>query len=135
MFKLTHSEFEVLKKRQKQGRRLAIKRGEFIASAAPYGYDKIAVNGKKTLRPNAYAKYVKVIFELRAEGRNFTSIARALTAMGAPTSTGAEWSRSTVRGILANPAYAGLVRWNGDLFLGLHEPIISSELFNAVQHK
>ncbi|MGH2731040.1 MAG: recombinase zinc beta ribbon domain-containing protein, partial [Actinomycetota bacterium] len=35
--------------------------------------------------------------------------------------------------ILANPAYRGLIRWNGSLFEGVHEPLVDQELFERAQ--
>ena len=35
--------------------------------------------------------------------------------------------------ILANPAYRGLVRWNGETHPGLHEPLIDDETFDKAQ--
>ena len=42
-------------------------------------------------------------------------------------------SRSNVERILKNPIYAGHFRWNGELIKGIHEPIISFDLYEQVQ--
>ena len=53
------------------------------------------------------------------------------TGRGAGPQAFTTWS---VRDILANPFYAGLVRWNGqETFQGQHESIISLELWQACQ--
>jgi hypothetical protein len=40
---------------------------------------------------------------------------------------------ATVHRILTRPFYAGLIIWNGETYLGRHEPIISVEEFEHVQ--
>ena len=43
------------------------------------------------------------------------------------------FTTASVRGILHNPFYTGKVSYKGKLFTGLHEPLVSQELFDAVQ--
>lgn len=85
-------------------------------------------------------------------------IAHRLDAFGIPSPSGNHWTGTTIRYILKNPAYTGKVRWGrnktkktvvngvpvskryraadgGLLVDGLHEAIISSELWNAVQSR
>lgn len=40
---------------------------------------------------------------------------------------------ASVRGILHNPFYAGKIRHCGDIFPGVHQPLVSEELFDVVQ--
>lgn len=84
------------------------------------------------------------------------TIAHRLDAFGIPSPAGNGWEGYTIRYMLKNPAYIGKVRWGrnktkkivvdgipaskryidakGALLVdGLHEPIISSELWDAVQ--
>jgi site-specific DNA recombinase len=42
-------------------------------------------------------------------------------------------SLNAVYSILRNPVYIGKIRWNDKIFQGIHEPIISEELFNRAQ--
>ena len=83
-----------------------------VLSGAPYGYNYI----KKTEVSNAYytineteAKVVKEIFELYANGSNsINGIAKYLNQKKIPTKkNNSRWERSTVWGILKNPAYKG----------------------------
>lgn len=82
-------------------------------------------------------------------------IARRLNEMGIPPRSGTVWTASTIRDILCNPTYIGKVRWgrravkksmdngiivrhrprNEDYILenGLHEPILSAEIFEQAQ--
>jgi site-specific DNA recombinase len=42
-------------------------------------------------------------------------------------------TKSEVHRLLRNPIYVGDFRWNGDLYRGSHEPLVSREVFEAVQ--
>ena len=43
------------------------------------------------------------------------------------------FTTASVRGILHNPFYTGMIRHNGELMPGVHEPLISQEVFDLVQ--
>jgi hypothetical protein len=45
------------------------------------------------------------------------------------------FTNASVRGILHNPFYAGLVKHRGRLYPGLHEPLVGQEVFDLVQDK
>jgi site-specific DNA recombinase len=83
-----------------------------VLSGAPYGYRY----RRKTETSAAYyevleaeAAIVRQVFALYTEaGRSINAIARWLNDARVPTRTGtAQWERSTVWGLLRNPAYAG----------------------------
>jgi len=83
-----------------------------ILSGAPYGYRYV----KKTDTSAAYyevlesqAGVVRMVFEMYTKQQlNIRAIARLLNQRGIPTRTGkTRWERSTVWGILRNPAYQG----------------------------
>jgi site-specific DNA recombinase len=82
-----------------------------VLSGAPYGYNYI----KKTDTANAYyvinkqeAEVVGKIFELYThENYSINKIAEHLNNQGIPTRKNRYWERSTVWGILKNPAYKG----------------------------
>jgi len=42
-------------------------------------------------------------------------------------------SKSNYQYILKNPIYCGLIRYNGELYEGKHEPIVAKKLFDRVQ--
>jgi len=44
-------------------------------------------------------------------------------------------SKGAIHTILQNPVYVGQFRWKGKIYDGSHEPLISVEIFNAVQEK
>lgn len=82
--------------------------GERNGAPAPYGYD--IVDREMLLNKNE-AKWVKYIFNrYRAVGAQ--TIAKELNQKGIRTKKGKVWSDFSIRYVLRNPIYAGLVRWN-----------------------
>jgi Recombinase zinc beta ribbon domain/Recombinase len=47
--------------------------------------------------------------------------------------SGRRMTKSEIHRILRNPLYYGDFLWNGKLYRGVHEPIVSKQLFEAVQ--
>jgi site-specific DNA recombinase len=77
------------------------------------------------------APAVQAAFRLRARGWPLGRIREALDAQGTRSSRGKPLSRQALRAIFANPFYAGVVRLNGKLYPGKHQPLVSGELFDA----
>lgn len=142
------------------GRLLSVQNGNFIGQTPPYGYRKITLkDGKKkyhTLEPDPEkAKIVKMVFELYAQGTKASDIARTLNGMGVPSPSGVQWTSSSVKPMISNNHYIGMVHWNrrkqiriieyGELIVtrprqeeyltypGKHPAIIEPELWAAVQ--
>lgn len=156
---------EYSKKILKSGRDLSAKSGNYIGMTSPYGYDKtVVMDGRRkcpTLAINEeQADHVRMMFNAYAyENIGAWKIADRLNNMGIKSPRGQLWSPDSIRDILDNPLYIGKIRWNqrkavyvvdngefrrtrplndGDDFIyveGRHEPIISEELFNAVQEQ
>jgi site-specific DNA recombinase len=108
-----------------------VREGRWMSGRTPYGYTR----GEGLLVPDsAKAPIVRRIFQLYAEGKlGTTAIARTLEAEGAPAPRKHGWSPNALQLILANPAYRGLVRWNGAVHPGLHEPLVDEETFERAQ--
>ena len=148
----------------KAGRDLASKKGAYLC-LAPYGYEKTRIDdGKKkisTLTINEeQASIIKMIFDWYVnENIGTQTICNRLNNLQIKPPKINVWRPDAIRDIIENPIYIGMVRWNtrkgvwkvedgdfkktrpvnqGDdriLTKGLHEPIISEELFNAAQAK
>lgn len=156
---MARREYKLINRRIQRGRVASVNEGRYIASAAPYGYDRVKISGGKgyTLKPNKEAAIVKYIFEQYLNCGGAGAVAAALEDMGIPSRKGKAWSRATVAGILKNPVYIGKIRWsyrknvkqsrggqivtqrkandNYILAEGLHEPIIDEDLFYKVLKK
>ena len=73
------------------------------------------------------------IFEVYASGRGLKATARILNQEGLRGKNGKPFSIQTIRQILTNPAYIGMVKYAGEYYIGVHEPIIEKNLWDRVQ--
>ena len=112
----------------------AVKAGRFIWRA-PLGYTN-SKNGKgSTIKLDTErAPLVRKGFDLMATGNyHADDVLRTITALGLRTARGTPLPRQTWHAMLRNPLYTGWVK-SGDLIVrGVHSPIVSQELFDAVQ--
>ncbi len=92
-------------------------RGRWL-NRAPSGYDMI--NGE--LQPNELAPLIARVFELRAQGKPYPQIEAA---------TGIKYS--TVRSICHNRVYLGETKLRSAWYPGIHQPLVSAELFESAQ--
>jgi site-specific DNA recombinase len=99
--------------RSRRGKRHRAKAGEVaVLSCAPYGYRYVKKTDAAPARfeiLTAEAEVVRLIFEqYTVAGLSIGAVARLLNDQGIPTRRRApRWERSTVWGILRNPAYMG----------------------------
>ena len=114
----------------------------------PIGY---RMENKKWYPDEEYAPIVREIFERYADGEGSRAIAVSLHDRGIVTKNGKKVDNRRIDYILHNPAYIGKVRWTPDgskavskrkydneniiTADGLHDPIISMELWNRVQER
>lgn len=155
---------EYSKKILKRGKDLSAEQGKFLGSIAPYGYDRIKCaelgisDGKGwTLKQNENADIVKMIFDMAEDGVGIDRIVRHLVNIDAPLPHDSKWNDSTLKCILNNEAYYGMIAWgktkiivklidgvpvkkavkqkNYPLYVGLHKDraIITKEQFDRVQ--
>lgn len=160
---MSRREYQMINQRLQSGRIRAVTEGKYPAARAPYGYALTKLPRQKgntlTILPEE-AHIVRAIFEWYTEGFDgmrlgITRIAHKLNERGVPTRSGKIWTSCSVRDILQNPVYCGMVRWGGRkqikkmrsgeivtsrprsadplLVQGLHEAIVSKELFDLVQ--
>jgi site-specific DNA recombinase len=78
---------------------------------------------------------VRKLFEWYATGNySLLELARKSHEEGfAFRKNGQKIPKSVVHKILKNPIYYGDFRWNGKLYKGVHEPLVTRELFDRVQ--
>jgi site-specific DNA recombinase len=134
-------ERENIAERVKLGRERKVKEGYTLCSThASYGYDR--ENGQKIQTVNKKeAEVVREIFDMFVNrNMSLNSITKELSLRRIPTKLNAPtWCRKNVRNILQNCNYIGKVRHfldeaNYYEVNGLHEPIISNELFIMAKH-
>ena len=104
--------------RTRRGRRFAARQGKVSALGnAPFGYRYVAKHeGQGEARYEIIPEQSRVVQALfrwvGVEGLSLGEARQRLQQQGVLTPTGrAIWDRSTLRGILLNPAYQGTARW------------------------
>ena len=147
------------------GREASVKRGCYVCSRPLYGYDKVTITEGKRKYPTLaineeQTNIVRMIFnDYVNENIGTQTIANRLNDLKVKPPRGTLWTADSIRTILENPHYTGKVRWNTrkavlvvengefrktrpkttdeDYILceGMHEAIISEELFQAAQDK
>lgn len=155
-------ELRTIKRRMWAGRVASAKEGNWQSPRAPFGYRRIQLPDRSwTLEPIPdQADAVRMIYDLYLHGRDgetygMKRLAQLMQSLGYKTFAGKPWTRSSIRVILENPVYIGMIRWgyrkttkaidgsgtrrplNPDvqLYPGKHPAIVSRELYDAVQKK
>ena len=157
---MARREYKMINQRQQRGRLASIKEGKWVSNRAPYGYRRVKLPKEKgwTLEPDERAPVVLDIFRWYAgdgcEALGAPNIAHRLNTSGIPSPSGGEWLPHSVRTILQNPTYKGLIAWGRRadkkvyrdgalrhtrprsepelLVPGLHPAIVPPDLFDRV---
>lgn len=156
---------EYVKTILRAGKESAVKRGCYVAGKPLYGYDKITITEGKRKYPTLaineeQANIVRMVFDWYVnENIGIQAVSNRLNDMGIKPPMIDHWAPDTIRNMVENPHYIGKVWWNkrksalvvdngefrktrkkttDDEFIlcdGLHEAIISEEVFEAAQAK
>ena len=108
-------------------------------SSAPLGYDNYRekINGSEIryiVVDKERAPLIERVFKLYATGNySLKSLASVAYEEGLRSRNGIKVPKSGIHVMLNNPIYYGAFKWNGKLYEGSHAPIVSKELFDAVQ--
>ena len=123
-----------LKQNVERGIRQKLRRGEWLTKA-PFGY----VNNVKTrnIEPDKLkSRLVVRAFKEFATGKHcYESISQFLADHGVVTRNGTPLSKCAVSAMLCNRAYLGFVKHHGEWYDGTFAPILSPDLFEAVQKR
>ncbi len=167
---MSRREYKTINRRLQRGRLASANEGKYVGNTPPYGYRKVKLEKEKgfTLEPHPEeAEAVRLMFDLYVNGKKqedgtlrrlgVNLISQELNALKIPPRKNALWTQSSVRDILANPVYVGMIRWNWrktekkmvegrieksrpksapDTWLltkGRHPAIIDSQLFDEAQ--
>ncbi|WLB21916.1 recombinase family protein [Bradyrhizobium japonicum] len=121
-----------LREEVKKGMRGRLKQGIYPL-AAPTGYLDQG-GGKPKIPDPQRAPYVRDAFEWYADGRySLRTLSDELYERGFRTKSGKKVDASCLQKMLRNPFYIGVIRISGEVYAGIHEPIISKALFDRVQ--
>jgi site-specific DNA recombinase len=118
-----------LVRKLKSGRTEKHQRGGYSVGATATGFD--SVDGKLVV-VDEWAEIVKRIYRMALQGDGVNRIARILNEEGMTTKNDCRFYARTVKLILENRTYTGVVR-NRSERKGVHEAIISPSMFGRVQ--
>ena len=124
-----------ISERTKDGMRRAMREGCFLAKA-PYGYTNAKVMEKTSIIPNSHAEIVKSAYVEVAKGIDAVEIIRKRLK----EEIGLKIQKQQFYYMLRNPVYYGKIslqeykKENAELIDGIHEAIISKDLFLTVQN-
>lgn len=126
-------ERERIKERMAEGKIGRAKAGLYQGGyGLTYGYDYSVQTGQ--LEPNEYeAMVANDIFEMIADRMPLNAIANTLNEKGIKSKWKKRWSQTVIRQMASNQVYVGKIMYKDTVYDGLHEPIISQELFDRVQ--
>ena len=106
-------------------------------SRAPIGYRNVQRDdGKKVIEPDPdRAPLITKVFEWAATGEDSLSglAKRARQAGLTMKKSGKPLQRATLHRVLHNPLYKGDIEWDGEVFPGIHAPLVTPELWDRVQ--
>jgi site-specific DNA recombinase len=119
----------------KKSNTIKLQRGEW-PHKPPLGYKSVRNEenrAKHVPNPDA-ASLVHQAFELFATGRySLATLSEAMYERGLQTKTGRMFGRELMKKMLRRRFYIGQLEWQGKIYKGIHEPIISAKLFYRVQ--
>ncbi len=126
-------ESEINSERTKAGMQEAVMNGRWLKKMCGYSFQTHPVIRKSVLTPNEDAKHIKKMFDLVSQG-----LYSMLQIIGIMKKDGFYISKQTLSPLLRNPVYCGLLpdiynQNDGKHINGVHEPLISQELFFKVQ--
>ena len=109
----------------------------WLPSRPPIGYMTAIQNGKRIHVPDPKkAPFVINAFELYIKpGGTIESVWTLLKDLGVTTYNGRPLTRSSTHLLLCNPYYMGIIKFDGETYAGSQTPLISKQLFRAVQAK
>lgn len=119
---MSRREYKTTRRRMEGGRIASINEGKWVANRAPYGYERVKIQGEKgyTLQiVPEQAEVVRLIFSFYLNGREengayeqigCTKIAAYLNNNRIPPPAKL-WTAQTIANMLRNPSYMGKIKW------------------------
>ncbi|WP_196221278.1 recombinase family protein [Sansalvadorimonas verongulae] len=115
-------------------------KGMWMGGRVPYGYD---VEDRKLVVNPGETQVVNIIFETFVETRSLTETCYRVNDMGfrtklyrhkdGSTMGGMSYTKSTLRKMLTNKIYLGLIHHKGQWYPGQHKAIINRNLWETVE--
>ena len=135
-------EREIISERTRDKMGAAKRKGKWVGGRPPLGYNidkekhKLVINQKE-------AEIVRKIFNTYIEKRSLTSVTMIINDLGFTTKQhasgtgrkfgGIQFRSNGLQQLLRKPLYIGKILYQGEIYPGEHEAIISEETFQKVQ--
>ncbi len=122
-----------------RGMREAASRGFWVASYAPFGYNRVMVQDGPKKRPILEpdpdsAPIVRRIFDMAEAGKGTLDITKTLNDEGIASPRGQLWGKTSVHAILVNEAYTGTLVW-GTNSKRKADPVRVEKAFSAIVNR
>jgi DNA invertase Pin-like site-specific DNA recombinase len=128
-----HADSKAKGQHTKRGINKMVREGRWHGPA-PYGYRTAGSKEERRLIVDeAKATIVRRIFNEYLAGTGIARLAHNLTIDGVRPPRSTTWDRHSVANILDQVAYVGKVKVNGEVFDGVHEPLVDEEVWLRAQ--
>ncbi len=97
---------------------------------APFGYER---KNKKFIINKKESEIIRLIFETYVEIGSIGKLYDFLKEKNIKNRQGNPFLKPTIVFLLRNPVYTGKIKYVNQIYQGIHQPIISEELFELVQ--
>jgi len=124
-------ERECIRNRTQQGKRSTFELGKRPQGNIPIGYRK---NGGSIVCDKSESEIVKTIFTSYTKHKSLSKVRDELIDKQYRTRRGNNFRRMAIYNIIKNPTYIGRVSLDGVFADGIHEPIISKNLFTRANN-
>ncbi len=127
MLSFAQFERELASERTKDKMLERANKGMWNGGLVPYGYKR---ENKKLVVNHKEAEVVRFIYETYITKGSLAEAYRELKQKGVKNRQEKFFTKSHLENILRNIVYIGKIKYSGRVYQGIHEPLISEELFN-----
>ena len=106
------------------------KKGMCNGGFTPFGYQR---KDKKIFIDEKESRIVQNIFETYIETKSLSKVYEYLKTGGVKNKYGKPFYKTAIAYLLRNPVYTGKIIHKGQIYQGMHQPIISSDVFDLAQ--
>jgi site-specific DNA recombinase len=125
---------EQLSERIRLGLETKARKGEW-PTHPPTGYIRVPETGQMIPDPMTSSLVCRVFEEYVRQSISLLDLAKWARSSGLRSHGGGTLNKSAIHKLIQNPIYYGSLVWKGKLYEGVHEPIVSRQLFDRVQER
>lgn len=120
----------------RKGQKEKIAQG-WLPTKPPLGYKTVGDKGHKIhVIDDEKSFYIIKLFQLYSSGNySINELVRVIHSEGLRNRVGKKVGKTRLHEMLSDPFYRGKMKWKGEIHDAKHEPLITKELFDAVQLK